>query len=168
MSLEEKFANLKIDDATSVVDSVKADGVEKSGLAANASVLAARCGSKDEAEALGALATVKALAEGSPVAQVFTKECLGACKYILSRTGIGHCLRKKVQVEPGTTVIRQLRPVSILGFFGGFNFDQTTDNSQNFSSTLQVWNKPTARVPPSRPPQKKLPLLFATMLTPSP
>ena len=82
MSLEEKFANLKVDDATSVVDSVKADGVEKSGLASNVSVLAARCGSKDEAEALGAFATVKALAEGSPTAQVFTKECLGACKYI--------------------------------------------------------------------------------------
>jgi len=79
MSLEEKFASLSIDDATSVVDTVKSEGVEKSGLAANISVLAARCGSKDEAEAVSALKTVKALAEGIPEAQVFTKECLGAC-----------------------------------------------------------------------------------------
>lgn len=80
MSLEEKFASLSIDDATSVVDTVKSEGVEKSGLAANISVLAARCGSKDEDEAVSALKTVKALAEGIPEAQVFTKECLGACK----------------------------------------------------------------------------------------
>lgn len=79
MSLEEKFASLSIDDATSVVDTVKSEGVEKSGLAANISVLAARCGSKDEDEAVSALKTVKALAEGIPEAQVFTKECLGAC-----------------------------------------------------------------------------------------
>jgi elongation factor 3 len=79
MSLEAKFANLKIDDAASVVETVKSEGVEKSGLAANTSVLSARCASKDEAEALSALATVKALAEGVPEAQVFTKECLGAC-----------------------------------------------------------------------------------------
>jgi len=79
MSLEEKFASLSIDDATSVVDTVKSEGVEKSGLAANISVLAARCGSKDEDEAVSALKTVKALAAGIPEAQVFTKECLGAC-----------------------------------------------------------------------------------------
>mmetsp|Transcript_109771 Transcript_109771/g.164144 ORF Transcript_109771/g.164144 Transcript_109771/m.164144 type:complete len:1040 (-) Transcript_109771:137-3256(-) len=79
MSLEAKLAALSIDDATSVVDTVKAEGVEKSGLASNISVLAARCGSKDEAEALAALKTAKALAEGVPAAQTFTKECLGAC-----------------------------------------------------------------------------------------
>ena len=79
MSLEAKFAALSIDDATSVVETVKADGVEKSGLASNISVLTARCGSKDEAEALAALKTAKALAEECPVAQIFTKECLAAC-----------------------------------------------------------------------------------------
>jgi len=79
MSLEEKFANLSIDDAASVVEAVKSQGVEKSGLAANASVLAARCGSKDEKEALAALKTVKDLAEGCPMAQIFIKDCLGAC-----------------------------------------------------------------------------------------
>ena len=80
MSLEEKFANLSIDDAASVVEAVKSQGVEKSGLAANASVLAARCGSKDEKEALAAMKTVKDLAEGCPTAQIFIKDCLGACK----------------------------------------------------------------------------------------
>jgi len=79
MSLEAKFANLSIDDASSVVETVKSEGVEKSGLASNISVLAARCGSKDEAEALAALAAVKALAEGVPEAQIFTKDCLAAC-----------------------------------------------------------------------------------------
>ena len=79
MSLEAKFAALTIDDVTSVVDTVKAEGVEKSGLASNISVLSARCGSKDEAEAVAALKAVKALAEDVPAAQIFTKDCLAAC-----------------------------------------------------------------------------------------
>jgi elongation factor 3 len=79
MSLEEKFAKLTVDDASSVVDTVKSQGVEKSGLAANISVLVARCGSKDDAEAIAAMKTVKALAEECPGAQPFVKECLGAC-----------------------------------------------------------------------------------------
>lgn len=81
MSLEAKFAALSIDDATSVVETVKKEGSEKSGFAANVSVLAARCDSKDEAEALAALKTVEALAKECPQAQAFTKECLGACKF---------------------------------------------------------------------------------------
>ena len=80
MSLEQKFASLSIDDTSSIVDTVKSEGVEKSGLAANISVLSAKCGSKDEKEAIPALKTVKALAEGSPAAQIFTKDCLAACK----------------------------------------------------------------------------------------
>jgi hypothetical protein len=80
MALEAQFANLKMDDVDSVVKAVKADGVEKSGLAANISVLAARCESKDEAEALAALKTVKALVDECPEAQAFTKDCLTACK----------------------------------------------------------------------------------------
>ena len=79
MSLEEKFAALTVDDAASVVEEVKKQGVEKSGYAANVSVLAARCDSKDDAEALAALKTVTALAKECPGAQAFTKECLGAC-----------------------------------------------------------------------------------------
>ena len=82
MSLEEKFSSLKIDDATSIVELVKSEGVEKSGLATNVSILAARCGSNDDNEALAALATLKALAESVPGAQVFTKECFAACKFL--------------------------------------------------------------------------------------
>jgi elongation factor 3 len=78
MSLEQKLAALSLDDATSVVATVKSEGVVKSGLGANISVLVARCGSADEAEALAAITTVKALVEGCPAAQAFTKECLGA------------------------------------------------------------------------------------------
>jgi len=80
MSIEAKLAALTLDDVPSIVDAVKKDGPEKSGLAANISVLAARCDSKDDAEALAALKTVKQLAEECPEAQAFTKECLDACK----------------------------------------------------------------------------------------
>lgn len=80
MSLEAKFAELKIDDASSIVEAVKKDGVQKSGLADHVATLAAKCESKDDNEALAALKTVKALAEECPEAQAFTKQCLLACK----------------------------------------------------------------------------------------
>jgi hypothetical protein len=62
---------------------VKKEGIVKSGLAENINVLSARCESKDDAECLAALKTVKTLAEECPEAQAFTKECLTACKYLL-------------------------------------------------------------------------------------
>lgn len=80
MSLEAKFAELKIDDVSSIVDAVKG-GVKKSGLADSIEVLKARCASKDADEALAAMKTVKALVEECPQAHAFTKECLGACKF---------------------------------------------------------------------------------------
>lgn len=83
MSLEAKFAQLKIDDASSIVEAVKKDGVQKSGLADSISALAAKCASSDDDEALAAFATVKKLAEECPEAQAFTKECLTPCKYTL-------------------------------------------------------------------------------------
>lgn len=79
MSLEAKFAELKVDDVPTIVAAVKADGVDKSGLAAGISVLINRCASSDDAEALAGLKTVKALVEECPEAQAFTKECLTAC-----------------------------------------------------------------------------------------
>lgn len=81
MALEALFADLKIDDVSTIVAAVKKDGVEKSGLAANILVLAARCDSKDDVEALAALKTVKTLAEECPEAQAFTKDCLAICKF---------------------------------------------------------------------------------------
>jgi len=79
MALEAKFAEMKLDDVPSIVEAVKSDGAEKSGLAANIEVLKARCASKEEGEAVAALKTVKALMDEVPDAQAFTKECLGAC-----------------------------------------------------------------------------------------
>ena len=79
MSLEAKFAELKIEDVSSVVEAVKKDGVEKSGLGANIVALVARCASSSDDEAVAGLKTVKALAEECPETQAFTKECLAAC-----------------------------------------------------------------------------------------
>eukprot|EP00549_Striatella_unipunctata_P000256 CAMPEP_0118684600 /NCGR_PEP_ID=MMETSP0800-20121206/6744_1 /TAXON_ID=210618 ORGANISM="Striatella unipunctata, Strain CCMP2910" /NCGR_SAMPLE_ID=MMETSP0800 /ASSEMBLY_ACC=CAM_ASM_000638 /LENGTH=1039 /DNA_ID=CAMNT_0006581345 /DNA_START=62 /DNA_END=3181 /DNA_ORIENTATION=+ len=79
MSLEEKFAKLTVSDASSVVDAIKAGDVVKSGFADGISALAAKCESKDEAEALAGLAAAKAVAEGCPEAQPYNKDCLAAC-----------------------------------------------------------------------------------------
>ena len=81
MSLESKFASLALSDASSVVETIKAEGIEKSGFAANIEALKAKAASADEAEALAGLATVKAVAEGAPEADAVNKECLIACKY---------------------------------------------------------------------------------------
>jgi len=79
MSLADKFSTLSIDDSSSIVETVKSMGAEKSGLASNIALLVAGCASKDAKDALPALKTVKALAESCPEVQVFTKECLAAC-----------------------------------------------------------------------------------------
>jgi hypothetical protein len=78
MSLESKLANLSLGDETSVVEAIKADGVEKSGFASNISGLIAKCASKDDAEAIAALTTVKAVAEGASEAEAFNSQCLSA------------------------------------------------------------------------------------------
>ncbi len=85
MSLEEKLANLTLGDDKIVVETVKKEGVEKSGLAANIEVLAARCASQDDNDALLALKTLKALVEQAPESHPFTKDCLTACKYYTTR-----------------------------------------------------------------------------------
>jgi hypothetical protein len=83
MSLEAKFAELKIADVPSIVEAVKKDGVDKSGLGANIVALVARCASSSDDEALAGLKTVKALAEECPEAQAFTKECFAACTFAI-------------------------------------------------------------------------------------
>jgi hypothetical protein len=80
MSLEELFNNLSLDVVKDVVAAVKKDGVEKSGLADNYTVLAARCESSTDAEAIAALGTVKSLMVEAPEAQAFCKECFSAGK----------------------------------------------------------------------------------------
>jgi len=79
MSLEEKFANLSMDDVSSIVNTVKSEGVAKSGLADSIVALIARCASKDEKEALAGMKVVKELAEQEPTTQPFMKGCLAAC-----------------------------------------------------------------------------------------
>ena len=80
MSLESMFASLSIADAASVVEKIKADGIEKSGFVENIEALKAKAASPDEADALAGLTTVKAVAEGAPEAEAINKECLTACK----------------------------------------------------------------------------------------
>ncbi len=78
MSLESKLANLSLGDEASVVEAINADGVEKSGFASGMAGLVAKCASKDDAEALAAMATVKAVAEGAVAAEAFNIQALGA------------------------------------------------------------------------------------------
>lgn len=88
MSIESMLSNLSLGDEPKCISSVKAEGVEKSGYAANIDVLKAKCASKDEAEALAGLALAKAMAEGAPEAEAFTKDCLTAGKFsLVSRKG---------------------------------------------------------------------------------
>jgi len=79
MTIEAKLEKLSLGDETALVEDVKKNGVEKSGLAANIHALAAKTESKDEAEAIAALTLVKALAVEAPGAQAVTKLCLAAC-----------------------------------------------------------------------------------------
>jgi len=79
MSIEAKLEKLSLGDAASLVEDVKSQGVEKSGLAANIHGIAAKAESKDEADALAGLALVQALAEGAPDSQAVAKICLAAC-----------------------------------------------------------------------------------------
>jgi len=78
MSLESKLENLSLGDEASIIAQIKSDGIEKSGFSSSIDSLVARCASKDEKEALAALALVKALAEGAPEAEALSKECLAA------------------------------------------------------------------------------------------
>lgn len=80
MSIESALEKLSLADSGSIADAVKADGVAKSGLAANIAGLVAKCASKTDDEALAGLAAAKALAD-VPEADAFTKECLTACKF---------------------------------------------------------------------------------------
>ena len=81
MSVESLLEKLSLSDSGSIADAVKADGVAKSGLAANIAGLVAKCASKSDDEALAGLAAAKALAD-VPEADAFTKECLSACKLL--------------------------------------------------------------------------------------
>uniref|UniRef100_A0A7S4NAU4 ABC transporter domain-containing protein n=1 Tax=Odontella aurita TaxID=265563 RepID=A0A7S4NAU4_9STRA len=79
MSLESKLENLSLGDEPSVVEALKADGAEKSGFAAGIGSLVAKAASKDEAEAVAALKTAQAVAEGAVEGEAFNKQVLSSC-----------------------------------------------------------------------------------------
>mmetsp|Transcript_13611 Transcript_13611/g.28534 ORF Transcript_13611/g.28534 Transcript_13611/m.28534 type:complete len:1040 (-) Transcript_13611:90-3209(-) len=110
MSLEEKFASLSMDDVSSIVGTIKADGVAKSGLSDSVAALTASVASKDEATALAAMNLVKELATSVPTAQPFLQESLGAC--------LGQCISKSKDVtaaakDTAFTICKNTTPFAV-------------------------------------------------------
>jgi len=116
MSLESKLANLTLGDAASVVDTIKADGVEKSGFASNISGLIAKCGSKDEAEALAAFATVKAVAEGAVEAEAFNAQCLST---IIGQATSKSPAVKTAAAETAIAICKNITPFAMKSLLPG-------------------------------------------------
>jgi len=110
MSLESKLANLSLGDETSVVEAIKAEGVNKSGFAANVSALCAAIEGKDDDATLAALATVKAVAEGAPEAQAFNKDCLAS---IIPCADRKNPEVKKAAAETATAICENISPFAI-------------------------------------------------------
>jgi len=110
MSIESMLEKLSLGDESAFVEEVKKNGVEKSGLAANIHALAAKAASKDEKDALPALTTVKALAEGAPDAMACTKVCLGAC---LEAAGHKQKTVKDMAGEAAFAICKNINPFAI-------------------------------------------------------
>eukprot|EP01083_Nonionella_stella_P037181 101379_1 len=110
MSLESKIANLSLGDEASVVAAIKADGVEKSGFASNISALVAKCASSDEAEALAAMATVKAVAEGAVEAEAFNIQCLTP---ILEQAGSRSAAVKTAATATAIAICENINPFAM-------------------------------------------------------
>jgi len=110
MSLESKIANLSLGDEASVVAAIKADGVEKSGFASNISALVAKCASSDEAEALAAMATVKAVSEGAVEAEAFNIQCLTP---ILEQAGSRSAAVKTAATATAIAICENINPFAM-------------------------------------------------------
>jgi len=110
MSLESKLANLTLGDEASVVEAINADGVEKSGFASNIAGLIAKCASKDEAEALAGMATVKAVAAGAVAAEAFNIQCLGP---ILEQAVAKSPEVKKAAKETAVSICQNITPFAM-------------------------------------------------------
>jgi len=110
MSLESKLANLSLGDETSVVEAIKAEGVNKSGFAANVGALCAAIEGKDDDATLAALATVKAVAEGAPEAQAFNKDCLAS---IIPCADSKNPEVKKAATETAIAICENISPFAI-------------------------------------------------------
>lgn len=109
MSIESALEKLSLADSGSLADAVKADGVAKSGLAANIAGLVAKCASKTDDEALAGLAAAKALAD-VPEADAFTKECLTAC---LEKATAKNPEVRKAAEETATAICEKMNPFAI-------------------------------------------------------
>jgi elongation factor 3 len=109
MSIESALEKLSLADSGSIADAVKADGVAKSGLAANIAGLVAKCASNTDDEALAGLAAAKALAD-VPEADAFTKECLTAC---LEKATAKNPEVRKAAEETATTICEKMNPFAI-------------------------------------------------------
>ena len=116
MSLESKLANLSLGDESSVVEAIKAEGVLKSGFGANISALCAAIEGKDADAAIAAMATVKAVAEGAPEAEAFTKECLPSC---LSVAASKSADVKKAATEAAMAICENITPFAIKSLLPG-------------------------------------------------
>jgi elongation factor 3 len=110
MSLESKLANLSLGDETSVVEAIKAEGVEKSGYASNISAICAAIEGKDDDATLAALATVKAVAEGATEAEAFNKECLNSC---INACDSKNGAVKKAALESAIAICENITPFAI-------------------------------------------------------
>jgi len=110
MTIEAQLEKLSLGDESSLVEEVKKNGVEKSGLAANIHVLAGKAESKDETEAIAALTLVIALAVGVPDAQAVFKECLSAC---LEQAGNNRKTVSKVATEAALAICTNINPFAM-------------------------------------------------------
>jgi elongation factor 3 len=102
--------SLSLGDEPKLVSSVKADGVEKSGLAASIDVLKAKCASKTEEEALAGLALAKSLSEGAKEAEPFTKECLSAA---LRQAASKSAAVRKAAVVTSSAICENITPFAM-------------------------------------------------------
>jgi elongation factor 3 len=110
MSLESKLASLSLGDESSVVETIKNDGVSKSGFATNYLSLCASIEGSDDDAALAALATVKAVAEGAPEAESFNKLCLGSC---IGAADSKNADIKKAAAEAAIAICEKISPFAI-------------------------------------------------------
>jgi elongation factor 3 len=110
MSIESKLEKLSLGDEPSLVEEVKKNGAEKSGLAANIHVLAAKAESSDDNDAIAALTLIKALSEGAPEAQSVTKVCLSVC---LAQASSKNKAVAKAATEAAFAICSNINPFAI-------------------------------------------------------
>lgn len=110
MSIEAALEKLSLGDEPNIVEEVKKNGIEKSGLAAGISALLAKAESNDDDEAIATLTLIKALAEGAPDAQAATKQCLAAC---LEQAGSKSKAVQKAATDAALAICKNINPFAL-------------------------------------------------------